>query len=73
VVVVLGDDEPGVLGLAGIGVGELNPLPRPAPDVLGADSVEGAGVPVVVGDGVPVVAGALPFKGGAAPVPPFGP
>ena len=47
-------------------VGELSPPPRPAPDAPGADSVDGAGTPVVV-------AGALPFGVGTAPAPPFGP
>jgi len=61
---------PGIeLGLLGIElgeVGELSPPPRPAPDAPGADSIDGAGVPVVV-------AGALPFGVGTAPAPPFGP
>lgn len=55
--------EPDVLGME---LGELSPPPSPVPDEPGADSIDGAGVPVVV-------AGELPFGVGTAPAPPLGP
>jgi hypothetical protein len=65
----LGTDPELGLGLGvpdGNPLGELSPPPSPAPDEPGADSIDGAGTPVVV-------AGALPFGVGTAPAPPFGP